>query len=121
MGLIADESGSFNRIWFRHTPRNALKTLQEEGPIQVEESLPFGSDTMETFVMPENDMNSLAERINADQVEEPSMEPSDPEATSVNFSANDFLSFHVSGSLSRDVLRFSYVGKIKYPESLRII
>ena len=92
--------------WFRHTPRKALKSLQENGPIEVQESLPFGSDTMETFEMPENEMLSLADRLHTDQVEEPSMGPDDPEATSVNFSANDFLSFHVSSQLSRDVLRF---------------
>lgn len=79
--------------------------MQENGPIEVQESLPFGSDTMETFEMPENEMLSLADRLH-DQVEEPSMGPDDPEATSVNFSANDFLSFHVSSQLSRDVLRF---------------
>lgn len=56
--------------------------------------------------MPEHEMNSLADRLHTDQVEEPSLGPDDPEATSVNFSANDFLSFHVSGQLSRDVLRF---------------
>ncbi len=42
------------------------------GPITVHDSLPLGTDSMETMVMPEGDLQSMADRF--DQiVEEPNL------------------------------------------------
>lgn len=53
--------------------RKAFKSLQNDGPITVHDSLPLGNDSMETMVMPESDLQSMSERF--DQiVEEPNLD-----------------------------------------------
>lgn len=47
----------------------------------INDSLPFGSDNMDTLNMPEADLQSMADRFNAEIHEEPNMESGSTDVT----------------------------------------
>lgn len=61
--------------------RIALKSLKITEPIVINDSLPFGSDNMDTLNMPEADLQSMADRFNAEIHEEPNMESGSTDVT----------------------------------------
>ncbi|CAL1131542.1 unnamed protein product [Cladocopium goreaui] len=58
--------------------KKALQSLSTSKPILVEESLPPGDDNMDTLVMPESDMQEMADRLAAEIPEEPNLEHGEP-------------------------------------------
>lgn len=62
----------------------ALKSLKEEDkkvPVMVCDSLPFGGDCLDTLVLPDGEMESVAERLHQDLPEEPNLESGTPPVT----------------------------------------
>ena len=45
-------------------------------PIMVCESLPYGGDNLDTYVMPEGEMESMADRLCVELQDEPNLESS---------------------------------------------
>ena len=68
-------------IEFDELERIALKSLKITEPIVINDSLPFGSDNMDTLNMPEADLQSMADRFNAEIHEEPNMESGSTDVT----------------------------------------
>ena len=51
-----------------------MQSLSTSKPILVDESLPPGDDSMDTLVMPESDMQEMADRLAAEPPEDPNLE-----------------------------------------------
>ena len=62
---------------FSFNLRKALQSLSTSKPILVDESLPPADDNMDTLVMPESDMQEMADRLAAEIPEEPNLEHGD--------------------------------------------
>lgn len=52
----------------------ALDKMMEEGPIEVHDSIGYGTDTLETQVMQEHEFASMADRFHQELPEEPNLE-----------------------------------------------
>ena len=62
----------------------ALKSLKAEekgAPVMGCDSIPFGGDCLDTLVLPDGEMQSMAERLNQDMPEGPNLEAGTPPAT----------------------------------------
>lgn len=59
-------------------PRKAFESLNAAEPILVQDSLPFGSDNMDTFPLQAGEFESLADRFNEPIPEEPNLEGVEP-------------------------------------------
>lgn len=50
-----------------------MKSLQMEGTIEINDSLPFGGDNMDTLNLPEQELQSMADRF-TEATPEPNLE-----------------------------------------------
>lgn len=64
----------------------AAADLANQGPIVVNDSLPYGDDQLETLQIPDADMQAMADRLSQELPEEPNLETAsdDPVPLSIN-------------------------------------
>ena len=71
-----------SNLWVWYHPRKALESLSQKDPIIVTESLPFGSDNLDTMVIADDALDQAANRVaEMDLDERVNMEGGEPPAT----------------------------------------